>query len=133
MGLELWQIWIEQKGVPGVEQGSLRLHRAAEISALCCICTWFFLFYAAEMHVVAGPLLCSLHCVLRRLVLCPKDSLLCSAMAFSATWDFLGTTVLPHPYHKGQDFGLRPAFSQPAISRTDNCSEQLATGMGVGP
>lgn len=75
MGLELWQISLTQKEVPGVEQGSLRLHRAAEtFPALCCMCTWLFLFHVAEMCVEAGPLLCLCTVCLGRLVLCQEDS-----------------------------------------------------------
>ena len=75
-----------QKGGSLVLSGeSLRLRRAAEISpALCCMCTWLFLFYATGVRVVAGPLWCLCTVCLGRLVLCQEDSLLCLALAFSA-------------------------------------------------
>lgn len=73
-----------QKGIPGVEWGSLRLHRAAEVSpARCCMCTWLSLFHVTGVCVAAGPLWCLCTVCLGRLVLCQQDSLLCLALAFS--------------------------------------------------
>lgn len=72
-----------QKGIPGVERGSLRLRPAAEVSpAVRCVCTWPFLFHVTAMRAVAGPLWCLCTVRLGRPVLCQEDSLLCSALAF---------------------------------------------------
>lgn len=70
--LELFQqICIGQRDAPFVEQGSLRLCRAAEMSpALWCMYIQPLLFHPTEMHIVAGPLLSLCTVCLRRLIPC---------------------------------------------------------------
>lgn len=98
----LQQICRGRRDAPVVEQGSLRLCRAAEMSpALWCMYIQPLLSHLLRCIEWQDPYCPFALCVWGGSF--PACISLCSAVTFRATWDSLRTAVLPYPYYKGQE------------------------------